>query len=152
MNKWDKRFLQLAILVSSWSKDPSTQVGAIAVNKKRRIVSTGYNGFPVGVPDDGRLHDREIKYELIIHAEMNVILNAVDSLEDTTLYTYPIPPCLRCATMVIQSGVTRIVTVSLDDDLVPRWKEQRDKAKDLYITSGAIYDEFHPADVLVDSA
>ena len=42
LNKWDKRWLEIAGLVSTWSKDPSTQIGAIAV-KDKRLVSTGYN-------------------------------------------------------------------------------------------------------------
>jgi len=59
MTKWDKRFIQMAKEVAEWSKDPSIKVGAIAV-KDRRIIATGYNGFPMGVPDTG-LDNRELK-------------------------------------------------------------------------------------------
>ena len=76
MNKWDYRFIKLAKEIASWSKDPSTQVGAIAVNEKR-IIATGYNGFPEGIEDDEeRLKNREIKLTYMIHAEKNLIYNA----------------------------------------------------------------------------
>ena len=51
---WDKRFLDLAEYISSWSKDTSSKVGAVIVHNKR-IVSTGYNGFPEGYDDDDAL-------------------------------------------------------------------------------------------------
>ena len=70
MNKWQRRFFDLARLVATWSKDPSSQVGAVIVDDKKRIVSVGFNGLPMGVEDtDERLNVRELKYELIVHAE-----------------------------------------------------------------------------------
>ena len=57
--KWDNRFIDLAKLVGSWSKDPSTQVGAVIVDQKNRIVSVGYNGFPQKISDNDRLNDRD---------------------------------------------------------------------------------------------
>ena len=68
ISKWDKRFLGLAAHVAEWSKDPSTQVGAVVANGKK-VVSLGFNGFPQGLSDDHRLHDRETKYSLVLHAE-----------------------------------------------------------------------------------
>jgi dCMP deaminase len=87
--KWHNRFLDLAKFISGWSKDPSTKVGAVIVDKNKRIVSVGYNGFPKDVKDDNRLYDRESKYLIIIHAEINAILFANKSLDDCILYTYP---------------------------------------------------------------
>ena len=73
MDKWDIRFVRIAREVSCWSKDPSTQVGSIAV-KNRKIIATGYNGFPKTINDDsGRLGDRERKLKLMVHGEMNMI-------------------------------------------------------------------------------
>lgn len=69
---WDRRFLALAKQVAGWSKAPSSQVGAVAV-LDRRILATGFNGFPVGMADDPRLCDRESKYPRIVHAEQNVV-------------------------------------------------------------------------------
>ena len=74
MIKWDRRFLDLAAFVAAWSRDPSKRVGAVIVDDKKRIVSLGFNGFPRGVADDDRLHVRESKYEIIIHAEVNALL------------------------------------------------------------------------------
>ena len=60
MNKWDKRYLELAKEISTWSKDPSTKVGAIAVSDQGGVIAQGYNGFPRGVVDThSRLLDKE---------------------------------------------------------------------------------------------
>ena len=68
LNKWDARWLEIAGVVSTWSKDPSTKIGAIAV-KDKRLVSTGYNGFPRGIQDyDDRWNNREEKYKYVVHA------------------------------------------------------------------------------------
>ena len=67
-NKWDKRFLEMAKLVASWSKDPSTQVGAVAV-RNRTVIAQGYNGFPRGMNDDEWLYENKtMKYSRITHA------------------------------------------------------------------------------------
>lgn len=112
VEKWDLRFLDIAKQIASWSKDPSSKLGAVAV-KDRRIVATGYNGFPVGVYDsESRYNDRETKLKFVVHAEMNCIYNAAKngvSLEDATLYIDGIACCSECAKGVIQSGVGRVV-------------------------------------------
>ena len=95
-NKWDIRFLEMAKLVASWSKDPSTQVGAVAV-RNRTVIAQGYNGLPRGMKDThDRLTVRTLKIKRIVHAEMNAIYNAAEngvSLKDSTclLYTSPSP-------------------------------------------------------------
>jgi len=67
--KWDRRFLEMAGLVASWSKDPSTQVGAVIVRPNKTIVSVGYNGFPRAVRDDQSLYqDRPTKLMRTVHA------------------------------------------------------------------------------------
>jgi len=90
--EWDQRFLDLAKQISTWSKDPSKKVGAVAVGKNKEILAQGYNGFPRGINDSfTRLHDREEKYKYIVHAEMNVIYNACHngvSLHGSTIYVY----------------------------------------------------------------
>ena len=93
--KWDQRFLELAKLVSTWSKDPSTKVGAVIAHD-RKIISVGYNGFPEGVLDTAeRYYDRETKYKYMVHAERNALLFANTSVKGMTLYTYPFMPCIR---------------------------------------------------------
>ena len=75
--KWDDRYLQLAREVSTWSKDPSTQCGALLIGDSGQVLSQGYNGFPRGMDDDPKLYnERDIKYTRIVHAEMNAIYNA----------------------------------------------------------------------------
>lgn len=118
--KWDNRFIELAKLAGSWSKDPSTQVGAVIVDENNRIVSVGYNGFPRGIEDNKRLLDREEKYDIIVHAEVNALMFANKSVERCTLYTWPFQPCSRCAGLIIQSGIKRVVSVVHEED---RWKK-----------------------------
>lgn len=117
MNKWDYRFLKIAKEVGTWSKDPSTQVGAIAVNDKR-IIATGYNGFPKGIKDtDELLSDRQAKLKLMVHAEMNMIYNATQhgvSLEGSTVYIHGLPACEDCFKGLIQIGVARVVMPDIE--------------------------------------
>ena len=112
-NKWDIRYLQLAEEVASWSKDPSTQIGAIAVGNKGQVLSQGYNGFPRGIIDkDAYYLDRETKYKYVVHAEMNVIYNATYngvSLDGATMYVTGLPVCSDCAKGIIQVGISRVV-------------------------------------------
>lgn len=109
---WDKRFLDVAALISTWSKDPSTKVGCVVVGPHREIRSTGFNGFPRGIDDtDARLNDRETKYPLIVHAEENAVAHAArigQNLMDCTAYVTS-PTCPRCARLLIQAGVCRVV-------------------------------------------
>ena len=109
-NKWDMRFLEMARHVSEWSKDPSTKVGVVLV-KDRKVVATGYNGFPKGIADDERLHNREQKYALVVHAEMNALLQAGRDADGSTLYLWGFAgcPCQNCTKHVIQAGVERVV-------------------------------------------
>ena len=132
--KWDERFIDLAKLVGSWSKDPSTQVGAVIVDDKKRIISVGYNGFPRGVEDsEKRLVDREQKYAIIVHAEMNALAFARGSVEGCTLYTWPFQPCSRCAGFIIQSGIKRVVTIEHSSE---RWNTNFNLSKELFSESG----------------
>ncbi len=134
--KWDKRFLELAKLVGSWSKDPSTQVGAVIVDSNNRIVSIGFNGFPKGVEDsEKRLMDRDEKYGIIVHAEANALMFANSSVEGCTLYTFPFQPCSRCAGLIIQSGIKRVVCPKSNDE---RWRKNFELSRQLLDESGII--------------
>jgi dCMP deaminase len=120
--KWDKRFLDLAAHISTWSKDPSTKVGCVVVGEDREIRSTGFNGFPRGIKDDEeRLSDREKKYPLICHAEENAIMHAARtgvSLKGNTAYV-TWPPCSRS---LIQAGVSEVVYPA-DIEIPERWQD-----------------------------
>lgn len=108
-SKWDKRFMQLTYCVRGWSKD-SRPVGVVLVDADRRVISTGYNGFPKGIADSAaRLACKEVKRDLMIHAEVNALLNAVSDTTGSTLYATRFP-CHECAKLIIQKGISRIVS------------------------------------------
>ena len=135
--KWDERFIELAKLAGSWSKDPSTKVGAVIVDDKNRIVSVGYNGFPQKISDNDRLNDRDKKYNVIVHAEANAILFANKDLSGCIIYTYPFQPCSSCSGLIIQSGIKRVVTVKTHND---RWRKDFSIAKQILIEAEVIID------------
>ena len=137
-NKWDIRFLNLAEHISTWSKDPSKKIGAVAVGDQRQILAQGYNGFPRGINDaDERYDNREEKYKLVVHAEMNVIYNASYngvSLNGSTLYVHGLPVCSDCAKGVIQVGIKRIVMPS--QDIPEHWEQSWQKTKEMFNEAG----------------
>ena len=114
---WDEYFMGIALLSSMRSKDPNTQVGACIVNDKNKIMSVGYNGFPMGCSDDEFPWERtgnenETKYPYVCHAELNAILNnAGASLENCRIYV-ALFPCNECAKAIIQSGIKEVVYLS----------------------------------------
>ena len=127
--KWDLRMLELAKHVSNWSKDPSTKVGAVIADGKY-IVSLGYNGLPEGIGNEEKiLNDRELKYETIIHGEINAIATASRSVRGCTLYTYPFLPCSRCASQIIQHGINRVVSYVNYED---RWRKSIMLSEELF--------------------
>jgi dCMP deaminase len=121
---WDARFLELASHIASWSKDPSTRVGAVIVSPNRQILSIGYNGFPRGIDDsEFRLDDRPVKYSYTVHAEMNAIYNATlngVSLAGSSLYVSGLPVCSDCALGIIQVGISRVIMPEMEH-VPPKW-------------------------------
>ena len=112
---WDEYFMGVAVLAARRSKDPNTQVGACIVSPENIIISTGYNGFPVGCSDDEYPWEREgeqTKYPYVVHAELNAILNSsITSLKGSTLYV-ALFPCNECAKAIIQTGISKVVYLS----------------------------------------
>lgn len=114
---WDEYFMSVALLSAMRSKDPNSQVGACIVNKDKKIVGTGYNGFPTGCSDDELPWGREgnaldTKYPFVCHAELNAILNSISrDLKDCTLYVV-MYPCNECAKAIIQSGIKKVYYLS----------------------------------------
>ena len=141
MDIWDSRYLQLARLVSTWSRDPSTQTGAVITNDKHHEISLGFNGFPQKIADDDRLHNRDIKYEMIIHSEINALIFAGQSLEGCILYTYPFLSCSRCASIMIQAGIKRVVAPVIPSALKDRWEQSLILTKILFAEAGVQVDE-----------
>ena len=112
---WDEYFMGVALLAARRSKDPNTQVGACIVDENNVILTTGYNGFPIGCSDDEFPWDREgeaTKYPYVVHAELNAILNASGkSLRGSRLYV-ALFPCNECAKAIIQAGIREVVYLS----------------------------------------
>ena len=114
---WDDYFMGVALLAAERSKDPSTRVGACIVDQQKRILSTGYNGFPHGCSDDEFPWERtgeecQTKYPYVVHAELNAILNARgQNLSGSRLYV-GLFPCNECAKAIIQAGVAEVVYLS----------------------------------------
>lgn len=118
LTKWDKRFIEQAKFVASWSKDTNTKIGAVIVDNENTELVMGYNGFPRGADDDKdpRRYERPLKYMWTEHAERNAIYKAARlgiSLKNTKLYcTYF--PCVDCARAIIQAGITKVYTYKPD--------------------------------------
>lgn len=129
-DKWDRRFLEMARLVASWSKDPSTKTGAVIVRPDRTVASVGFNGFPKWMEDHPHLYeDRAEKYSRIVHCEMNSLLHCKDDVKGYTLYTVPFMSCDRCAVHMIQAGIIRFVFPTPTDDQLSRWGESFKKTR-----------------------
>lgn len=125
-DRWDLRHYLLAMHVASWSKDPTTRVGAVAVGVDRRNIALGYNGFPPGIYDlRERYEDRPTKYLFTQHAERNVLDNAHFDLCGGTLVTTMFP-CVECAKSIISKGITRLITAAPPEPLPDGEKSWRD--------------------------
>ena len=137
---WDLYFLNLAEQVSKASKDPSTRVGAVIADGKR-LVSAGFNGFAQGCNDNPAIYaDREKKLSRVVHGEVNAILFAGHRLDGCTLYTVPLPPCDRCAGIVIQSGIKRVVAPACPSEIRERWAKSLDSAEQQFREAGVTLD------------
>ena len=141
-DKWDKRYLELAKHIASWSKDPSRKIGAVAVGHNGEVLSQGYNGFPRDIEDfPERYNDRPTKYKYVVHAEMNVIYNSSwngVSLAGSTLYVYGLPVCSDCAKGIIQVGIERVVMV---DQVIPDdWKNSASLTFEMFDEASIVYE------------
>jgi dCMP deaminase len=151
--KWDGRFLGIARSISSWSKDPSTKVGALAVNVERKMIAQGYNGFPKGCDDSSLFYsNRESKYARIIHAETNVICNACNSrvgLHSATIYIYGMYPCPECIKLLAQVHVARIVFQLGETQNLEKWKVGFETSKSLMRELHIGYTHYKEPEVLI---
>jgi len=136
-NKWDKRYLDLARDIAQWSKDPSTQCGAVVIGESGQVLSQGYNGFPRGMDDSDKLYNnRETKYDRIVHAEMNAIYNCAHngvSLKDATMYVHGLPCCHECSKAIIQVGIKEVVMGEASNI---RWNDSCGKGMDYLKEAG----------------
>ena len=111
---WDEYFMGISLLSAERSKDPNSQVGACIVSQDNKILSIGYNGFPIGCSDDDLSWEREgdfqdTKYPYVCHAELNAILNYTGAtLKGSKIYV-ALFPCNECAKAIIQSGIKEVI-------------------------------------------
>jgi dCMP deaminase len=144
--KWHRFYLGLAKYYSTASKDPSTQVGAVVVTPYNRVVGLGYNGFGPGINDDkSRYNNRELKYKLVTHAEVNACTSAGDKARGSILYVYPSfaqpPICNECCKVAIAMGIATIVgfVANADDPRALRWIESIQLARTMCDEAGINY-------------
>ncbi len=137
---WDDRYLKMAALVASFSKDPSTKCGAVIVRPDKTVCSVGFNGFPAGCSDDSELYgNRELKYSRVVHAEVNAVLHAREPLNGYTMYTWPPgygPSCDRCTAVIIQAGIKAVVHVRGKAEFADRWRSVVEIGLDMYREAG----------------
>ena len=139
---WSNKYIHLAKEISTWSKDPSTKIGDVVVGADGQILSQGFNGFPRGIKDsDERLNNRERKYELVVHGEMNAIYNASlngVSLKDSTIYVYGLPTCNECAKGIIQVGIKKVVAMR-PEKYNSDWDKSNKNAEALFNEAEVMY-------------
>lgn len=110
---WDEYFMNIVVETAKRSKDPSTKVGCVIVNENRRIISTGYNGFPAGCDENVLSWQRPEKYNYVVHAEMNALIFADRrDLINSTIYV-DFSPCENCLKHILQAGVKNLVYKSI---------------------------------------
>lgn len=127
MTEWDLRFLKLAQFIATWSKDPSTKVGAVIVRPDKTIASTGFNGFAMSMEDKPEyLENRDEKYSRIIHGEMNALIFSKEDVKGYTMYS-SLMPCDRCFVHLVQSGISRFVYPESPPHVIARWQESFNK-------------------------
>ena len=138
--RWHRRFLALSEQIATWSKDPSRGVGAVIVSPSKQIVSTGFNGLPRGVADRPERLERPVKYDLIVHAEMNAIIqcarNGVSPIGCVVYSSFF--PCVNCALAIFQAGIDTVVTYRpAEGD--EHWLESIDKSRAVFEEAGVEY-------------
>lgn len=131
--------------MSDQSKDPSTKVGCVVVDKHKHILATGYNGFPVGMRDtEARYTDRGFKLRHVCHAEANAICQAASSgvsFRNSFIFV-TLQPCIECSKLIVQSGIKEVHFLidevanakreeslkAKGEDLVEDWRKSKDDA------------------------
>lgn len=105
----DKRYMSMAFIWAENSYCKRRKVGALLV-KDKMIISDGYNGTPSGFENVCEDDDNVTK-PYVLHAEANAITKVArsnNSSDGATLYVTS-SPCIECAKLIIQAGITRVV-------------------------------------------
>lgn len=155
---WDNYFLDIAETVAKKSKDPSSKMGCVIVDQKKRVVSLGYNGMVQGADESKMtLSERPMKYYFAIHSEMNAVIYAHQDLTGCTIYNR-VATCENCLKYCLQAGIQRFVYRELrvhshstdpkksmtnveTDEAVIRLLASMPEVETLNITNGKTYTE-----------
>lgn len=149
LTKWDFHWIDVAKLTARMSKDPSTKVGAV-IAKDKRMLGAGFNGFPPQIEDNREwLNDRPTKYKLVIHAEMNAILEAYKNghhyeIPGSTLYV-TLAPCADCAKIITAVGIKRVIWAGGADHVCnheSRYSMQINDCKFIFEKAGVAFHVF----------
>ena len=144
---WDEYFMGVAELSGMRSKDPNSQVGSCIVSQDNKILSMGYNGFPIGCSDDEfpwarEGEDLDTKYFYVTHSELNAILNyRGGSLEGAKIYV-SLFPCNECAKAIIQSGIKEVIFDSNKYEDTPSVQA----SMRMFDAAGVRYHQYHSSD------
>ena len=156
--QWDEYFLKIAETVALKSKDPSSKMGCVIVDDKKRVVSVGYNGMIQGATESKMtLNERPMKYYFAIHSEMNALMFAGRDLTGCTLYNR-VATCENCLKYCLQAGIKRFVYKELrvhshstdpkhsmtnpeTDEAIIRLLSSMPEVKTLNLTNGKTYIE-----------
>ncbi|MGM5484380.1 MAG: deoxycytidylate deaminase [Nanobdellota archaeon] len=142
---WDDYFMGIAALSAKRSKDPNTQVGACIVNGENKIVGIGYNGFPLGCPDNKLPWSKkgetslDTKYPYVVHAEQNAIMNSTTGLKGSRMYV-ALFPCNECCKLILQAGIKEVIYL---EDKYPE-SESVIASKKMFDMAGVKYRRFIP--------
>lgn len=135
---WDTRWSKILAVVSEWSEDNSSKYGAVIVDKRQCLRSTGFNGIPRGIKLESVYHNRPDKYNYFIHAEINAILNSPLSVAGCTMYLLK-PPCAQCAGAIINSGITVVKYLkyhdlsSIEELNIDNWRNSIETAQSMLV-------------------
>ena len=135
MADWNKRFMELAVHISTWSKYPGRKVGAVISDKRNNVVSVGYNGLPRRLDDSNESrYAVDVKYKWAEHAERNAIYNSERPLEGCRMHV-PWFPCMDCARAIVQTGIKELVAIKPDFS-DPDWGDDFRMALELFEEAG----------------
>lgn len=141
-----RKYMEIAYAIAKFSKDTSTQVGAVVVGASNEVRSLGYNGAPRGCAADDESDVRGIrpeKYFWYSHAELNAITNAarVGTPLDGSTIIVTHPPCMDCARAIVQAGIKQVVTMRPTTEFADRWSEHVRRTQALFSECGVGYYE-----------
>lgn len=143
-----QQYMEIAYATSRFSKDESTQVGAVIVGPTNEVRSLGYNGAPRGcrADEDSRGITRPEKYFWYSHAELNAITNAARAgvpLDGSTIVVTH-PPCMDCARAIVQAGIKQVVAARPAAEFAERWIEHTRRVQTLFSECKVGYYEIDP--------